>query len=88
MGTKLGPALRKIGRDLFFGGFNDLLVLQQANVFECYGRTYRKWIAEKKAVDKDYFTRLAEGQNPEILYIGGASSRASREEWQSLRNSR
>ncbi len=40
----------------------------------------RKWIAEKKAVDKDYFTRLAEGQNPEILYIGCSDSRATAEE--------
>ncbi|MEO7081163.1 MAG: carbonic anhydrase [Flavobacteriales bacterium] len=40
----------------------------------------RKWIAAKKALDKDYFTQLAEGQNPEILYIGCSDSRATAEE--------
>jgi len=40
----------------------------------------RKWIAEKKAIDKDYFTRLAQGQKPEILYIGCSDSRATAEE--------
>ncbi len=40
----------------------------------------RKWIAAKKALNKDYFTQLAEGQNPEILYIGCSDSRATAEE--------
>lgn len=40
----------------------------------------RTWIAEKKAVDKDYFTNLAKGQKPEILYIGCSDSRATAEE--------
>lgn len=40
----------------------------------------RKWIAEKKAVNKDYFTDLAKGQKPEILYIGCSDSRATAEE--------
>lgn len=40
----------------------------------------RKWIAEKKAIDKDYFKHLAEGQSPEVLYIGCSDSRATAEE--------
>lgn len=40
----------------------------------------RKWIAEKKAIDKDYFKRLAQGQSPEVLYIGCSDSRATAEE--------
>ena len=40
----------------------------------------RKWIAEKKATDKDFFQHLAEGQSPEILYIGCSDSRATAED--------
>lgn len=40
----------------------------------------RKWIAAKKAVNKDYFSLLAQGQKPEILYIGCSDSRATAEE--------
>lgn len=40
----------------------------------------RKWIADKLAADKDYFKRLAQGQQPEILYVGCSDSRASAEE--------
>lgn len=39
-----------------------------------------KWIAEKLAVDENYFKKLAQGQNPEILYIGCSDSRVSAEE--------
>ncbi|MBP6050056.1 MAG: carbonic anhydrase, partial [Chitinophagales bacterium] len=39
-----------------------------------------KWIAEKLAVDANYFKKLAQGQNPEILYIGCSDSRVSAEE--------
>ncbi|GAB1445828.1 MAG: carbonic anhydrase [Cyclobacteriaceae bacterium] len=40
----------------------------------------KKWIAQKKATDKDFFTHLAEGQNPNYLYIGCSDSRATAEE--------
>ncbi|MCB0794147.1 MAG: carbonic anhydrase [Flavobacteriales bacterium] len=40
----------------------------------------RKWVAEKKASNKDFFKHLAEGQSPEILYIGCSDSRATAEE--------
>lgn len=40
----------------------------------------KKWIAEKKSTDKDFFHHLANGQNPEILYIGCSDSRATAEE--------
>jgi carbonic anhydrase len=47
-----------------------------AQVFE----NNRSWIAQKLALDPRYFERLAEGQNPEILYIGCSDSRITAEE--------
>jgi len=44
----------------------------------------QKWIAEKLRVDEDYFRNLAQGQNPEILYIGCSDSRVSAEELMGL----
>lgn len=38
------------------------------------------WITNKLNVDPDYFKKLSEGQNPEILYIGCSDSRVSAEE--------
>lgn len=38
------------------------------------------WIAEKLSVDKEYFNKLSEGQNPEVLYIGCSDSRVATEE--------
>lgn len=40
----------------------------------------KKWIKEKKATDKDFFKKLAEGQNPNFLYIGCSDSRVTAEE--------
>lgn len=40
----------------------------------------RKWVAEKKASQADYFEYLSRGQSPEILYIGCSDSRVSSEE--------
>ncbi len=39
----------------------------------------RKWVAEQLKQDENYFKRLAEGQSPEILYIGCSDSRVSAE---------
>lgn len=39
-----------------------------------------KWIAEKLDMNKEYFHELAEGQTPEILYIGCSDSRVTAEE--------
>lgn len=47
-----------------------------ANVF----KNNEKWIAEKLAVDADYFENLSKGQNPEILYIGCSDSRVTAED--------
>ena len=47
-----------------------------AQVFE----NNRAWVAQKLALDPRYFERLAEGQNPEILYIGCSDSRITAEE--------
>ncbi len=40
----------------------------------------RLWVEEKKASDADFFKHLAEGHNPDILYIGCSDSRVSPEE--------
>lgn len=40
----------------------------------------RKWIDKKLDSDKDYFSKLSVGQNPEFLYIGCSDSRVSAEE--------
>lgn len=39
-----------------------------------------RWVAEKLALDPEYFKKLAKGQSPEILYIGCSDSRVSAEE--------
>jgi carbonic anhydrase len=40
----------------------------------------KKWIAEKKASNKDFFKHLSEGQNPDFLYIGCSDSRVTAED--------
>ncbi len=40
----------------------------------------KKWIAEKKATNKEFFENLSKGQNPEYLYIGCSDSRVTAEE--------
>lgn len=40
----------------------------------------QKWVTEKKATNNDFFKHLAEGQNPEILYIGCSDSRVTAED--------
>lgn len=40
----------------------------------------RKWVAQKKAGDSDFFKKLAEGQDPDFLYIGCSDSRVTAEE--------
>src|SRR5690625_7875127 len=37
------------------------------------------WINDRKLVDPEYFTNLAKGKNPEILYIGCSDSRVAAE---------
>lgn len=40
----------------------------------------KQWVAEKLKKDQDYFKNLAQGQNPDILYIGCSDSRATAEQ--------
>lgn len=35
----------------------------------------KRWVAEKRKQDPDFFERLASGQHPEILWIGCSDSR-------------
>ena len=37
------------------------------------------WVAEKMALDNEYFDKLSQGQNPEVLYIGCSDSRVTAE---------
>ena len=39
-----------------------------------------KWIAEKLSLNQNYFTNLAKGQTPELLYIGCSDSRVTAED--------
>ena len=50
------------------------------NVF----KNNEKWVASKLAIDKNYFHKLAKGQNPEFLYIGCSDSRVSAEDMMGL----
>ena len=38
------------------------------------------WVKDKLGIDPDYFKNLANGQNPDILYIGCSDSRVTAEE--------
>ncbi len=40
----------------------------------------KKWVAEKKASNADFFEKLSEGQDPDFLYIGCSDSRVTAEE--------
>ncbi len=40
----------------------------------------RNWIAKKRELDSDYFEKLSQGQDPDILYIGCADSRVTAED--------
>ena len=40
----------------------------------------QKWVREKLSLDSNYFHHLAEGQSPDILYIGCSDSRVTAEE--------
>ncbi|MBB4118065.1 carbonic anhydrase [Mesonia hippocampi] len=39
-----------------------------------------KWVEEKLQLNSDYFKKLSEGQNPDILYIGCSDSRVTAED--------
>ncbi len=53
---------------------------QNKSLYESAFDNNKKWIAEKKSTNKDFFKHLAEGQNPEFLYIGCSDSRATAED--------
>lgn len=43
-------------------------------------RNNQQWVQEKLKLDPNYFEKLSEGQNPEVLYIGCSDSRVTAEE--------
>lgn len=50
---------------------------------DLYSRVFennKRWVAEKQATDAEFFHHLAEGQTPEILYIGCSDSRVTAED--------
>ncbi|WP_338813018.1 carbonic anhydrase [Bernardetia sp. Wsw4-3y2] len=50
------------------------------NLFEQLFENNKTWATQKKAIDKNYFKDLSEGQNPDILYIGCSDSRVTAED--------
>lgn len=40
----------------------------------------QKWVSEKLRLSPDYFKKLSQGQNPELLYIGCSDSRVTAED--------
>ncbi len=40
----------------------------------------QKWLEEKKATDEEFFEKLAQGQDPDFLFIGCSDSRATAED--------
>lgn len=50
---------------------------------ELYNKIFennKKWVAEKKSTNSQFFEHLAQGQSPEFLYIGCSDSRVTAEE--------
>ncbi|MBL7801183.1 MAG: carbonic anhydrase [Chitinophagales bacterium] len=48
--------------------------------FEQIRKNNEAWIAEKLALDPDYFANLSKGQTPDTLYIGCSDSRVTAED--------
>ncbi len=53
--------------------------------FEKIFENNEKWIADKLALNPEYFDNLAKGQSPEFLYIGCSDSRVTAEELMGLK---
>ncbi|HMN04631.1 MAG TPA: carbonic anhydrase [Flavobacteriales bacterium] len=53
---------------------------QKKSFFDSVFENNQKWVAGKKAVDPGYFERLAQGQNPEVLFVGCSDSRVTAED--------
>lgn len=53
-------------------------------MFERIFKNNQAWVATKLAIDPDYFTKLAQGQHPEFLYIGCSDSRVTAEDLMGL----
>lgn len=62
--------------------FSLLLYLEKINIMdiEQIFKNNEKWVNDKLGLDPDYFKNLANGQNPDILYVGCSDSRITAEE--------
>jgi len=48
--------------------------------YEAIFENNKKWIEKNKGTDANFFEKLSQGQNPEVLYIGCSDSRVTAEE--------
>lgn len=55
------------------------------NLYESVFAHNRQWVNDQLALDPDYFNRMADGQQPEFLYIGCSDSRVQPEDFMGVK---
>lgn len=74
----LGEGEQAAGRD------KKILSIRKMTSYREIFEKNRLWVAEKRASDKDFFKKLAQGQDPDFLYIGCSDSRVTAEDLMGL----